>query len=135
MEFVMSTRRRRNTKSLYSRISASIKSFFGLSSPNQTVTSTVRKPRVRRNNMIVNEASTPVPNTVDFRPKNFDQIVGQDTVKEYLKILHKENFKELMLKRNEKKKFKQDLKLLIKKCKLQIQILECNLQLKKLKNI
>lgn len=82
----MSTRRRRNTKSLYSRISASIKSFFGLSSLNQTVTSTVRKPRVRRNNMIVNEASTPVPNTVDFRPKNFDQIVGQDTVKEYLKI-------------------------------------------------
>jgi len=76
-------RRRKSTLNLYISLFKSIASAFKKKPIRQrTVRGNINKSPIRKTTPIMKE-NTILP---DFRPKTFDQIVGQEIVKEYLKI-------------------------------------------------
>jgi Holliday junction DNA helicase RuvB len=77
-------KRRRSTKGLYSRINPIINRFLDLISGVKPDITT--EPKRRRTRRTIMEETKPLNNNIDFRPKTFDQIVGQEIVKEYLKV-------------------------------------------------
>ena len=81
----MRRRRRKSTLDLYISLCKSIATIFKKKTTRQprTVRGNIKQSPVRNVNKPIMKENSILP---DFRPKTFDQIVGQEIVKEYLKI-------------------------------------------------
>ena len=81
----MRRRRRKSTLDLYISLCKSIATIFKKKPTRQprTVRGNIKQSPVRNVNKPIMKENSILP---DFRPKTFDQIVGQEIVKEYLKI-------------------------------------------------